>query len=291
MGGAQPRRVGDLIRSTTVLAAERGISQKRLVALVANVVLAQMLPAAAVKGGTGLKLRFGERLTRETPDVDAAYRGDLDVFRDELADRLGVGWHGFTGEVTMGERRAPESVPAAYVMQPFRVRLEFARKTFKAIDLEIGYDELEATTNEPPEMVMSSEVLDIFDALGLPEPAAVRVQPLPHQIAQKIHACTAPRSQRAHDLVDLQLIVPATDPKLVATVTERLFAFRQEHDWPPLLSPGARWDSLYEEAAEGLDVLASVSEAVVWLNDYIAELGLAEGETRRAGPSEGPQPA
>lgn len=290
MGGAMPRRVGDLIRSTTLLAAERGISQKRLVALVANVVLAQMLPDSAVKGGTGLKLRFGERLTRETPDVDAAYRGDLDTFRDELAGRLGVGWHGFTGEVTMGERRAPESVPAAYVMQPFRVRLKFARKTFKAIDLEIGYDELESTTNEPPELVMSSEVLEIFEALGLPEPAAVRVQPLHHQIAQKIHACTAPQSQRAHDLVDLQLIVPTTDPRLVAKVTERLFAFRREHDWPPLLSAGARWESLYEEAAEGLDVLDSVSEAVAWLNDYIAELGRAE-EHMRAGASEKPQPA
>lgn len=290
MGGAVPRRVGDLIRATTTLAAERGISQKRLVALVANVVLAQMLPDSAVKGGTGLKLRFGERLTRETPDVDVAYRGDLDAFRDELADRLGVGWHGFTGEVTMGERRAPGSVPDAYVMQPFRVRLKFARKTFKAIDLEIGYDELESTTNEPPELVMSSEVLEIFDALGLPEPGAVRVQPLHHQIAQKIHACTAPRSERAHDLVDLQLIVPATDPKLVAKVTQRLFAFRQEHDWPPMLSPGARWGSLYEEAAEGLDVLDSVSDAGVWLNDYIAELARAE-ETRRAGDSEKPQPA
>lgn len=129
-----------------------------------------------------------------------------------------------------------------------------------------------------------TSVLEIFKALGLPEPGAVRVQPLHHQIAQKIHACSAPRSQRAHDLVDLQLIVPATDPMLVAKVTERLFAFRQEHDWPPLLSPGARWESLYEEAAEGLEVPASVSEAVAWLNDYIAEL-------RRAGASEKPQPA
>jgi hypothetical protein len=73
-------------------------------------------------------------------------------------------------------------------------------------------------------------------------------------------------------------------------VTQRLFAFRQEHDWPPLLSPGARWESLYGEAAEGLDVLDSVSEAVAWLNDYIAELGRAE-EPRRAGASDRPQPA
>lgn len=59
-----------------------------------------MLPDSAIKGGTGLKLRFGERLTRDTPDVDAAFRGDLDEFRETLAGRLAAGWGGFTGTVT-----------------------------------------------------------------------------------------------------------------------------------------------------------------------------------------------
>jgi hypothetical protein len=36
-----------------------------------------MLPGSAVKGGTGLKLRFGDTVTRETPDLDTAFRGDL----------------------------------------------------------------------------------------------------------------------------------------------------------------------------------------------------------------------
>lgn len=267
-----PKRVTNLFRAITALSRESGTTERRLVALVGNVALSQMLPDSAVKGGTGLKLRFGERLTRDTPDIDTAFRGDLEVFRKQLAENLAAGWGGFAGTVTMGEKRAPKTVPKAYVMQPFRVTLTYNGRTFKGVDLEVGYDELEATTREEPEFEMSSEVLGVFAALGLPTPAAVRVQPLHHQIAQKIHACTSPRSDRAHDLVDLQLIAPLTDSALVAETTKRLFTFRAEHAWPPTLNVTGGWDLLYTNAAEGLDVLPTVTEAGIWLNDYIAEL-------------------
>lgn len=267
-----PRRVADLFRAIASLSKVSGTTERRLVALVGNVALAQMLPDSAIKGGTGLKLRFGERLTRDTPDVDTAFRGDLDDFRDRLAENLAAGWGGFSGTVTMGEKRAPKAVPEAYVMQPFRVTMNYHGRIFKGVDLEVGYDELEATTREEPEFEMSEEVLGIFATLGLPTPAAVRVQPLHHQIAQKIHACTAPRSDRAHDLVDLQLIVPMADAGLVADTTRRLFKFRAEHEWPPALNVKDSWEPLYVDAAEGLDVLTTAAESVDWLNSYITEL-------------------
>lgn len=48
------------------MARGNGTTERRLMALFGNVVLSQMLPDSAIKGGTGLKLRLGERLTRET---------------------------------------------------------------------------------------------------------------------------------------------------------------------------------------------------------------------------------
>ena len=267
-----PKRVTDLFRAITALSKELGTTERRLVALVGNVALAQMLPDSAIKGGTGLKLRFGERLTRDTPDVDAAYRGDLNAFRDELAARLADGWGGFTGTVTMGAKRSPDSVPDAYVMQPFRIVLKYRGRTFKGVDLEVGYDELEATTRENPEFEMSDEVRGVFAELGLPTPAAVRVQPLHHQIAQKLHACTTSRSDRAHDLVDLQLIIPMTDTTLVVATAKRLFKFRSQHPWPPTVVAGPAWGSLYVEAAQGLDVLPTAEDAIQWLNSYIDRL-------------------
>lgn len=121
----------------------------------------------------------------------------------------------------------------AYVMQPARVKLNYRGKSFVSIDLEIGYDELEATTAEPVELEMSDEVLELFAELGLPEPSPVRVLPVHHQISQKLHACSEPGSVRAHDPVDLQLLVPIADLVLVHETAVRLFAFRGAHAWPP----------------------------------------------------------
>jgi len=56
-----PKRVADLFRAITGLTTELTTTERRLVALVGNIALSQMLPDSAIKGGTGLKLRFGER--------------------------------------------------------------------------------------------------------------------------------------------------------------------------------------------------------------------------------------
>lgn len=98
-----------------------------------------------------------------------------------------------------------------------------------------------------------------------------------HQIAQKLHACTAAspktgRNERAHDLVDLQILdqEETFDMADVAAVAERLFAARRSHAWPPTVVAYNGWDTIYAEAAEGLEVLDNVADAVAWANDFIA---------------------
>ena len=274
-GDIAPANVNKLRGAISSAAKRRGATVKRIQALVGNVIVAQMLPDSAIKGGTGLKLRFGDRVTRETPDLDTAFRGDREAFIAELNERLKGGWGPFSGSAIAGEQRAPgdllDRVPASYVMQPVRVKLTFRGKTFMSVELEIGHDELQATPSEPAETEMSEEVLEIFAELGLPEPEPVRVLPLHHQISQKLHACTEPGSDRAHDLVDLQLLVPRADMTLVRETTQRLFRFRGEHTWPPVLVAGPNWSELYGDAAEGLEVL-SLDQAVAWLNDYLKQL-------------------
>ncbi|WP_431310197.1 nucleotidyl transferase AbiEii/AbiGii toxin family protein [Litorihabitans aurantiacus] len=58
---------------------------------------------------------------------------------------------------------------------------------------------------------------------------------LEHQIAQKLHAVTDPAYERAHDLVDLQLLWRA-DPDLprLRDLCERTFDWRRRQPWPPL---------------------------------------------------------
>jgi hypothetical protein len=76
---------------------EREFVRRRTI--MANVVVGQMLPSGAVKGGTALKLRFGNAETRFTTDLDTARAEDADAFIEELDARLAQGWEGFTGRV------------------------------------------------------------------------------------------------------------------------------------------------------------------------------------------------
>lgn len=267
-----PGSVNELQRRLTKAAANRLSTVKRLQSLVSNVALCQMLPASAVKGGTGIKLRFGDRVTRQTPDLDTAFRGDRNAFLDDLRANLTAGWGGFNGTALEGRQRPPAGVPTAYVMQPLIVKLTFYRRPFATVDLEVGYDELAATTREVLDQELSDEVVDLFAELGLTCPEPIPVLQLHHQIAQKLHACTEPGNDRAHDLVDLQLMAPLADATLVASTVRRLFVFRRQHLWPAAVKPGPTWTDLYAHAAEGLDVLPNLTAAVAWANEYIARL-------------------
>lgn len=277
---APPKNAKELQRRISLLATAEGSTVAKLMSLVGNIVVCQMLPPAAVKGGTGLKIRLGERLTRQSPDLDTAFRGNREVFEAELRENLAAGWGDFTGVVVPGTPRAPASVPAAYVMQPFDVKLQYRHKPCMTVELELGYDELEAT-NQEPELELSDEVIDTFATLGLTSPNPVSVLPLHHQISQKLHACTEPGSQRAHDLVDLQLIAEHADDVLVAETVERLFRFRRQHDWPTLAVPTKEWDTLYADAAIGLEevVLPTVDDAVQWLNGKYIPRIVAAGKS------------
>ena len=97
---------------------------------------------------------------------------------------------------------------------------------------------------------------------------------LEHQIAQKLHAASSPGSERAHDLIDLQIAVSGgtADYAEVRAVCARLFAYRQEQKWPPTITKGKDWDSLYAAQSDGLDVLPTADDAVAWANDLIERI-------------------
>ena len=54
--------------------------ERELRNLMANAIVAQMIGDGVVKGGTGLKFRYGERMSRVTLDLDTAWKTDLDAF-------------------------------------------------------------------------------------------------------------------------------------------------------------------------------------------------------------------
>ncbi len=270
------RSLQDRIRNC---ARSRGTTEKRMQWVVANSVIAQMIPGGLVKGGTSLKIRVGEAGSRFTPDFDAV-RGahvTVDDYISGLEQRLDDGWSSFRGTVIRREPAQPKGVPPHYVMQPFDVRLLYSDAHWLTVRLELGHDEIGSTAR--PDHQISDDIREIFAAIGLPEPAPVPLLSVEHQIAQKIHACTAPDrsdwvNDRAHDLVDIQILraEETVDEDLLASIAPRLFAARREHDWPPRVVTRDSWGSIYAEAADGLDVESTVDAAVRDLNEWIARL-------------------
>lgn len=238
----------------------------------AMVVVGQMLPEGAVKGGTSMALRYGRAEARFTQDLDAARVHPLTDFLDDFEAALTQGWAGFTGRVVDRKPPRPPGVPPAYVMQPFDVKLDYRGRSWRTVKFELGHNEIDDAVE--PEFRIASDLIELFTDLGLPSPSPVPVMRADHQVAQKLHAVTEPGSDRVRDLVDLQLLVKGDNLDLgqVKATCLRLFDYRRRHTWPPTIEVGAGWDDLYEAAIEGIDVLPDIDEAAAWANNLIARI-------------------
>lgn len=265
----KPNSRVNLDRAIDRLCGASGTNPVRTRRLLAAVIVGQMLPDGAAKGGNALKIRFGSAATRFSRDLDTARASSLEEYVSLLEKGLEEGWSGFTGVVVPRDPASPEGVPAAYVMKPFDVKLSYNQKAWMTLPLEVGHNEIGDA--DEPEMVSSPEAAEILVALGFPEPGPVPCMRLEHQIAQKLHAVSSPGSDRAHDLIDLQIAVArgAIDYAKTKPVCVRLFDYRGQQAWPPSVVKGVDWDALYEEQREGLDVLSTVDDAVEWANALI----------------------
>ena len=273
VGPTPPRSLTQLRARIRARAKATGRTDWVLERLVANVITGQMLPPGVVKGGTALKIRIGDEKTRFSRDLDAARAAEtsLDQYLDVLDANLHAGWHGFTGTIREDRPvKAPPSVPDDYVMQRFKIALAYKGSAWLTVEFELGRDEVGST--ERAEKRMAPDIVDFLLAIGLPAPDPIPLLPVDHQIAQKLHACTSAgaggENERAHDLVDLQVLIREERPDLgiAGTTARRLFASRRSHPWPPTVLAFDLWESIYAEAAAGLDVLSNVGEAVQWAN-------------------------
>ena len=241
--------------------------------LMANTIVAQLIGEGVVKGGTGLKFRYGEKMTRVTLDLDTAWRTDLDGFLKGLKSRLAEGWFGFSGEVLVRRQASPRGIPFEYIMQPCDVKLRYLGKPWYTVQLEIGHNEIGDA--DECEMVDVPEIMaEMFAHLALPKPSPIPTMRLEYQIAQKLHGASAPGSRRAHDLIDLQLIMGAgpVDIKKTAELCRKLFRYRKVHEWPPTIVRGETWESVYNYQKGNLPVLPTIDEAITWANELIDKI-------------------
>lgn len=221
-----------------------------------------------------MALRYG-RGTRFTQDLDAARVQPLAQFRRDFEDSLAAGWAGFTGRLIEKAAPRPTGVPGAYVMQPFDVKLDYQGRPWCTVKFELGHNEIGDA--DEPEHRLAHDLTGFFTEAGLDAPRPVPVMRADHQVAQKLHAVSEVGSERARDLVDLQLLDQGEDldlPRIRVTCV-RLFDYRRQQAWPPVMAVREGWGSLYVAAAEDLDVLPNVETAVSWVNAFIARIDQA----------------
>ncbi|MEV5000102.1 nucleotidyl transferase AbiEii/AbiGii toxin family protein [Nocardioides sp. LML1-1-1.1] len=238
----------------------------------AMVVVGQLLPEGAVKGGTAMALRYGRAESRFTQDLDAARVHPLSEFLDDFEASLNQGWAGFTGRVVDRQPPRPPGIPPAYVMQPFDLKLDYLGRSWRTVKFELGHNEIDDALE--PELRIAADLVELFTDLGLPAPGPIPVMRADHQVAQKIHAISEPGSERVRDLVDLQLLDRGEnlDMAEVKATCIRLFDYRRRQAWPPVMEVGAGWGDLYEGAIEGVDVLPDIQAAVAWGNELIRRI-------------------
>jgi hypothetical protein len=117
-----PRSEKDLnMRLRNCLNTKDPAFERRMRVTLANVIVGQMLPESAVKGGTAMKVRLGHDGSRFTPDLDTARKSTVTIFLAEFRANLEKGWHGFTGRVVERPAPRPAGVPTAYVMAAVRL--------------------------------------------------------------------------------------------------------------------------------------------------------------------------
>lgn len=313
-----PETAQQLQQRVAAIAHALGVTEARTRVLVSSVIVAQMLPAdTVVKGGIGVKLRLGEVGTRATKDIDVI-AADRERFLDDLTVRLQSGWGtvpplpgvakkdphspprvAFTGAARSMKPANPPGVPPTYVMTPYKVSLHFLGKPWKAVPLEVAHDEIDGTEFAETSPAVADQIAAIAAVLGFGALRPVPLISLEQQIAQKLHAVTHPDSQRAHDLVDLQLLWhvgtiggPGLDLPLVAQLCQRTFDYRKDHVWPPAgstmpdllepayqvareeVDPAAALDDDHDEDATtaAATVAPTLAEAQAWLTVRIAEI-------------------
>lgn len=285
-GNSAQRLLGRMTRE----AKAAGVPARRIHLVVAiDRLLARLLVTApegswVVKGGFANQLRRPDD-ARFTEDIDLRIASMIDAAPTLIADAFGEDLNDlFSYELTAppAELQGPPGGGLRFVAMARIVGQQLV--TFKidisASDVILG--NLEQHLSDP-----------VLAAIGYPR-SRFPVYPVAQSIAEKIHALTLPRDQentRARDLVDLvwfaeRFTIHSTDVIDAAIAT---FAVRDEHPWPPTITPApSSWAKPYAKLRQEVGLKPEgLVDATAYVSRFFAPVfegqrGLAWGPVRGA---------
>lgn len=246
------------------VARSRGLDQQRLRRWVSFLALCGVLERAIadgllggyyLKGGVAMELRFARR-ARATKDLDLGLEGARAVrLRDfEHALRLGFDQFSFRLKASVRQMDLADTVRV-------EVAIEHRTRAWQSIEVDLG-----PASPGSPDLV--EPAIPGLCEMGVPVTSPVRCIGLSEQVAQKLHACTAPATSasRARDVLDILLIetIGQLDYAAARAAAERVFRERATHAFPPRLAvPPWRpeWEALAVELGFPLMDAASIESA------------------------------
>ena len=230
------------------VAREQGLDQERLRRWVSFLALCGVLEKALserildsyyLKGGVALELRFATR-ARATKDLDLGLEGAR-ANRPELLRRaLELGFDDFTFRVK-AQTRDMEQADTVRV----NVAVQYRTRAWQTVEVDLGPASRRKVDFVEPRIQGLRE-------LGLNVTSPVRCLGLAEQVAQKLHACTAPFStDRARDVLDILLIemLGGLDYRRASAAAREVFEERATHAFPPAFAMPAEWRPEVESLA------------------------------------------
>ena len=257
------------------VAREQGLDQERLRRWISFLALCGLLERAVgegivgayyLKGGVALELRFATR-ARATKDLDigieAPRAGRLALLQQ--ATRLGFDDFTFRSKPGPREMEQADTVRVA-------VAVQYRTRAWQTIEVDLG------PAGAPKIDLVEPRVQGLLE-LGLTVTSPVRCLGLPEQVAQKLHACTSPRSRgRARDVLDILLIetLGSLDYPRTAAATRLVFAERATHSFPTAFNVPVEWHAELATMAADLGLPCSSALAIEErFRNVIAKLHLA----------------
>jgi hypothetical protein len=213
-----------------------------------------------LKGALALDFRF-HATSRPTRDMDLGRTDTEDAAVEDFAAAQELALDDF---FTFAARRT-DALDDAEDFQAirFHVSAELAGRVFDQFVVDVGF------TDSIPSTPDTIETSDLLTFAGI-ERIRIPALPLPHHIAEKVHAYTRKYGQsgrestRPKDLVDI-LLMAASEQLDAATLREALdvtFRQREQQQLPSSLPPPPEsWREPYRRLATEVDVEAELNDA------------------------------
>lgn len=271
------RQLNQLIRN---FAQKHSISPNFASALLANCVILVAIKNAGlertsglmVKGGLRFALRNQLQASRFTTDLDLSASKKSEIAHIQELSGLQIG--GFSIEsVKQVSSSRPKHLPEHYAMTRHKIRLLFRGGEFRTVILEANQNEL-GLDSESTDFELSSQIIELIELAGLQAPATIRVFSSEYQFAQKLHALSAPDSDRGHDLLDLWLLIASEhlDARRVRELVKRTYSIRGTHPFETTLHATALMERTYVSATNDLLDPPSFGTALGLVNEYLEKV-------------------